>query len=53
MYSHVSEQMREELKAALQARWEESLKARAALSPHSAVPILDRLLAPYRGPKTG
>lgn len=53
VYSHVSPQMREDLKAALQARWEESLRARAALSPHSAVPILDRLLAPYRGPQNG
>lgn len=53
VYSHVSGQMREELKAALQARWEESLKARAALSPRSAVPVLDRLLAPYREPESG
>ena len=36
---------REELKAALQARWEQSLRQRAALSPASAVPLLNRLLA--------
>jgi hypothetical protein len=41
----VSPAMRDELKAALQARWEESLRERAALSPVSAVPLLDRLLA--------
>jgi integrase len=48
VYSHVSGQMRHDLKAALQARWEASLKARAELCPHSAVPVLDQLLAPYR-----
>jgi hypothetical protein len=44
VYGHVSPAMREELKAALQARWEESLRQRAALSPVSAVPLLNRLL---------
>jgi hypothetical protein len=44
VYGHVSPVMREELKAALQARWEESLRQRAALSPMSAVPLLNRLL---------
>ena len=39
VYGHVSPAMREELKAALQARWEESLRDRAALSPVSAVPL--------------
>ena len=29
-----------------QRRWQESLRARAALSPTSAVPALDTLLAP-------
>jgi hypothetical protein len=48
LYSHVSDRMREELKDALQARWEESLRARAALAPGSAVPALDKLLAPLR-----
>ena len=48
LYSHVSAKMREELKAALQARWEESLQERAALDPQSAVPALDQLLAPVR-----
>jgi hypothetical protein len=40
--------MRDELKAALQARWEESLRERAALDPQPAVPALDGLLAPIR-----
>ena len=48
VYGHVSPAMREELKAALQARWEESLRQRAALSPVSAVPLLTRLLAGIR-----
>ena len=48
LYTHVSERMRDELKPALQARWEESLRARAAISPHSPVPLLDELLAPCR-----
>ena len=34
--------------AALQTRWEESLGARAALSPRSPVPVLDDLLARFR-----
>jgi hypothetical protein len=45
VYGHVSSAMREDLKAALQTRWEESLRQRAALSPVSAVPLLNRLLA--------
>ena len=45
IYGHVSPAMREELKAALQARWEDSLRQRLALSPVSAVPLLNQLLA--------
>lgn len=48
VYGHVSPAMREELKAALQARWEQSLRQRAALSPVSAVLLLNRLLAGVR-----
>ena len=48
VYGHVSPAMRAELKAALQGRWEESLRQRAVLSPVSAVPLLDRLLAGIR-----
>ena len=49
LYAHASQQMREKLTVALQARWDESLRQRAAIDPHSPVPLLDNLLAPYRG----
>src|SRR5690348_6028506 len=45
VYGHVSPAMREELKDVLQGRWEDSLCQRAALSPLSSVPLLNRLLA--------
>jgi hypothetical protein len=48
LYAHASDRMRDDLKAALQARWQESLRDRAALNPHSPVPLLDELLAPIR-----
>jgi hypothetical protein len=48
LYTHVSDTMRQDLTAKLQARWETSLRARAALHPRSPVPLLDELLAPYR-----
>ena len=38
LYAHASQQMREKLTAALQARWEKSLRERAAIDPHSPVP---------------
>jgi hypothetical protein len=44
--------MRDELTAALQARWEDSLRQRAMIDPHSPVPLLDGLLAPLRGDQT-
>ena len=44
LYAHASERMRDDLKHALQARWEDSLRARAAISPRSPVPWLDELL---------
>ncbi|MGP3914386.1 tyrosine-type recombinase/integrase [Nonomuraea sp. 10N515B] len=47
-YTHISEGMRQQLKDALQARWERSLAERAAISLHSPVPALERLLKPYR-----
>jgi hypothetical protein len=40
--------MRDDLMAALQVRWDDSLRARAAIHPHSPVPLLDGLLAPDR-----
>jgi Phage integrase family len=48
LYTHVSDRMRKALAQALQARWEDSLRARAAIRPHSPVPLLDELLAPHR-----
>jgi integrase len=48
LYTHVSDPMRQNLTGTLQARWETSLRARAALSPRSPLPLLDELLAPYR-----
>ena len=44
LYAHASGRMRDDLKHALQGRWEDSLRARAAISPHSPVPLLDELL---------
>ena len=48
LYAHTSDRMREDLKHALQARWEDSLHDRAALHERSPVPLLDELLAPFR-----
>ena len=48
LYAHATQRMREDLTAALQARWEESLQERAAIDPHSPVQLLDNLLAPFR-----
>jgi hypothetical protein len=49
LYAHASDRMRDELKAALQARWEDALRTRATRCTHSPVPLLDTLLAPLRG----
>jgi hypothetical protein len=51
LYAHTSDRMREDLKAALQTRWEDSLRERAALHDHSPVQLLDELLAPFRAPE--
>ncbi len=48
LYAHASQRMRDELTAHLQARWEESLRERAAIYPHSSVPLLETLRAPFR-----
>ena len=48
LYAHASQRMRDELKQALQARWEDSLRERAAIHPHSPVPLLDDLLAAHQ-----
>ncbi|HEX2746035.1 MAG TPA: hypothetical protein VHN16_16770 [Streptosporangiaceae bacterium] len=44
VYGHVSPAMRANLKAALQTRWESSLRDRARLCSRSAVRTLDALL---------
>jgi hypothetical protein len=49
LYSYVSDQMRQELKDKLQARWEASLQARLALAPNSLVPTLNELLTSFGG----
>ena len=48
VYSHVSESMRDDLKAKLQRRWEDSLAARLAFGAHSSVPVLNGLLEAAR-----
>jgi hypothetical protein len=48
LYTHVSPRMRDDLIAALQARWEKSLRERASIDPRSPVLLLDNLLAPFR-----
>lgn len=48
VYTHIADEWRADLRSGLQRIWEETLEARARLSPHSAVPLLDDLLAPYR-----
>jgi hypothetical protein len=53
LYAHAALRMREDLTAALQARWEESLCGRAAIDPRSPVPLLDKLLAPFRAVPRG
>jgi integrase len=52
LYAHASQRMREDLTAALQVRWEDSLRERADMHPHSPVPLLDNLLAPHRAAST-
>jgi integrase len=48
LYTHVSDRMREALVEALQARWEDSLRARAAILPRSPVSLLNELLTSRR-----
>lgn len=48
VYVHVSDEMRRDLVGALETMWTDSLKARARMHGRSVVPLLDRLLAPYR-----
>jgi hypothetical protein len=46
LYAHSSDRTRD----ALQTRWEESLRARAAIGPNSPLPLLDQLLTPAEKP---
>lgn len=48
LYAHASPRVKEELLAALQARWEELLRQRAGIHPHSPIPLRASLLAPFR-----
>jgi hypothetical protein len=52
-YSHVSHLMREELRRALQRRWETALDDRIAMCPHSPVALFDELLASRRQRRAG
>jgi hypothetical protein len=52
VYGHISAAMRSELRAALEDRWEDSLRDRVKISPRSAVPWLDGLLAAQRAKPT-
>jgi integrase len=45
LYAHASDRMRDDLRHALQARWEDSLRDRAAIAPRSPVPLLDELIS--------
>jgi len=49
VYTHVSDAMRAELKDALQARWEQSLRARAAIDPALPRPAARRTARPASG----
>ena len=48
VYGHVMPGWRDRLRTQLQELWEASLHERARLSPHSAVGLMDRLLASHR-----
>ncbi len=45
VYGHVMPEWRDRLRTQLQELWEASLRERARLSTHSAVGLVDRLLA--------
>jgi integrase len=51
IYSHVTDRMLDEIREALQRRWLAALRARAALSPTSAVPALNAALTALSGPR--
>ena len=47
VYGHVMPDWRYRLRTQLQELWEASLRERARLGPHSAVGLVDKLLAPH------
>ncbi len=49
IYSHVTDRMLSEIRDALQERWMTSLRARAVMSPTSAVPALNAALQALPG----
>ena len=51
VYGHVMPEWRDRLRTQLQELWEASLHDRARLSPHSAVRLVDKLLAPHGAPE--
>ena len=51
IYSHVTDRMLDQIREALQERWIASLRARAALSPTSAVPVLNAALKALTVPR--
>ena len=51
VYGHVMPGWRDRLRTQLQELWEASLHERARLSPHSAVGLVDKLLAPRGAPE--
>ena len=48
VYKHIAPESRADLVNGLQRVWEESLAERVKISPRSAVPLLDRILAAHR-----
>ena len=48
IYTHVTLPMRQELCDVLERLWHDALTQRLALSPASAVPLLDELLKAHR-----
>lgn len=49
VYGHVSAEMERRISEVLERLWHDALAERALSGPHSPVPLLNRLLAPYRG----
>ena len=48
VYKHIAPEWRGDLVNGLQRVWRESLAGRAKIAPHSAVSLLDALLANHR-----